>query len=402
MTSRAQAPLTRARTIALHLWAFVLPLITLTFWLTSPHSSWAMWAWTLPVWILVYIDNRAPNDLRQPPEPLPDWPFNLQAYALFALQMVNYVLLGVVVSRMRVDGWPGIIQAASMLVPVLVLTGTTAGYSGIVLGHEFVHRRNPVEYLMGRVLLMGVLYEHFATEHVRGHHPRIGTREDPATARFGESHRDFLRRTIPAQFMSAWRLEKVRLGDADLAWYSPRMLRHRVLQGVVAEVAIMVAYWLFFGPLAAFLFFMQARAAVFLLETVNYIEHWGLMRNGKKVVSTDSWDTSNWFTLYTLVGLSRHADHHAQASRPYHKLRHFEETAKMPAGYYGTILMAWLQNGRYQTLATEELKRKQLGVFRASDSAAPLTHVHPSQRPQESDSSELVGATSADAARQLA
>jgi alkane 1-monooxygenase len=401
MTSRAQAPLTRARTIALHLWAFVLPLITLTFWLTSPHSPWALWAWTMPVWILVYIDNHAPNDVRQPPEPLPDWPFDLQAYALFALQMANYVLLGVVVSRMRVDGWPGIIQAASMLVPVLVLTGTTAGYSGIVLGHEFVHRRNPVEYLMGRILLMGVLYEHFATEHVRGHHPRIGTREDPATARFGESHRDFLRRTIPAQFVSAWHLEKVRLGDPNLAWYSPRMLRHRVLQGVVAQVAIMVAYWLFFGPLAAFFFFMQARTAVFLLETVNYIEHWGLMRTGKKVVSTDSWDTSNWFTLYTLTGLSRHADHHAQASRPYQKLRHFDETAKMPAGYYGTILMAWLRNSRYQALATAELQRKQLGVFRTSDSAAPLSHVHPSQRPQ-SDPSELVGATPADAARQLA
>jgi alkane 1-monooxygenase len=233
-----------------------------------------------------------------------------------------------------------------------------------VVAHELVHRRNPIEYLLGRILLMGVFYEHFATEHVRGHHPRVGTPEDPATARFGEGHRDFVRRTIPAQFKSAWQLEKVRLGSPQLPWYSPRMLRHRVFQGLLAQLAILVAYVYVFGWLATAFFVLQARTAVFLLETVNYIEHWGLTRTGKKVVSVDSWDTDNWFTLYTLVGLSRHADHHAQAARPYQKLRHFEETPKMPLGYYGTILLAFLKNDRY----------------RASDRAEPISHVHPSLR----------------------
>jgi alkane 1-monooxygenase len=94
----------------------------------------------------------------------------------------------------------------------------------------------------------------------------------------------------------------------------------------------------------------------------------------------DSWDTDNWFTLYTLVGLSRHADHHAQASRPYQKLRHFDETPKMPLGYYGTILMAAFRNERYRELATAELKRKQLGPFRAHEGVTPISHVHPSLR----------------------
>jgi alkane 1-monooxygenase len=178
----------------------------------------------------------------------------------------------------------------------------------------------------------------------------------------------------------------VRLGDRDMSWYDPRMIRHRVLQGVVVEVGVMVAYFVFFGPLAAALFFFQARAAVLMLETVNYIEHWGLTREGKKVESIDSWDTSNWFTLYTLVGLSRHADHHAQASRPYQKLRHFEETAKMPLGYYGTLLTALFRNKRYIELATAELKRKRLGPFR-DPSMRPSTdaHLHPSQRAPRGD-----------------
>jgi alkane 1-monooxygenase len=368
------------RTSVLHLWAFALPLITLVFWLTGPHAWWASVLWILPIVALVYIDNNAPPDRRQPPEGLPAWPFDLQVYALVALQILNHVLLGVVTSQLSVSSWPAALQTAAMFLPVIILTGTNAGYSGIVVAHELVHRRNPIEYLMGRVLLMGVLYEHFATEHVRGHHPRVGTLEDPATARFGETHREFVRRTIPAQFKSAWHLERVRIGALDKPWYHPRMLRHRVLQGVLAQVAILVAYFVVFGWLATVFFVVQARTAVFLLETVNYIEHWGLGRTGKKVVSVDSWDTDNWFTLYTLVGLSRHADHHAQAARPYQKLRHFDETAKMPYGYYGTILLAFLRNERYREVATAELKRKRLGPFRTADGVAPETHVHPSLR----------------------
>ncbi|HEX7480086.1 MAG TPA: alkane 1-monooxygenase [Polyangiales bacterium] len=377
--------MSNSRAFALHLWAFVLPLITLVYWLSAPHAWWASLLWTAPIWILVYLDNRAPKDLRQPDEDIPSWPFNLQVYLLFAIQLANFVLLGVGISKLSLHSWHGIVQAVASVVPVLVLTGTTAGYSGIVVAHEFVHRRNPLEFLMGRILLMGVLYEHFATEHVRGHHPRIGTTEDPATARFGETHKQFVRRTIPAQFRSAWRLEKVRLGDPHMKWSDPRMLRHRVLQGVVAELGILAGFWLFYGPLAMLFFVLQSRTAIRLLEAVNYIEHWGLARVGKKVMATDSWDTDNWFTLYTLVGLSRHADHHAQASRPYQKLRHFGETAKMPAGYYGTVLLAMLKNERYMRLASAELERKGLGPFRnESVKAQPRSHIHPLLRAEHS------------------
>ncbi|HET6338519.1 MAG TPA: fatty acid desaturase [Polyangiales bacterium] len=379
-------PLSNPRAIGLHLWAFVLPLITLVYWLTAPHVWWASLLWISPIVILVMIDNHAPDDARQPREDIPAWPFNIQVYVLVALQIVNHVLLGVTASKLDLSTTAGVIDAAAAFIPVMVLTGVNAGYSGIVVAHELVHRRNPLEFFLGRLLLIGVMYEHFATEHVRGHHPRVGTRADGATARFGETHRVFMRRTIPQQFKSAWKLEKVRLGDAKMKWYDRRMVRHRVLQGVVAEVGLLIAYLLIWGPLAAALFFVQARSAVLMLETVNYIEHWGLGREGKKVESIDSWDTANWFTLYTLVGLSRHADHHAQASRPYQKLRHFDETAKMPLGYYGTIVLALFRNERYMELATAELKTKKLGPFR-DPSVRPSSdaHVHPSLRPPRGD-----------------
>jgi alkane 1-monooxygenase len=360
----AEESLAPARNAVLHLWAFVLPLLTTVFLLTGPHPWWQALLWTLPIWILVAADNRGRPDFRQPDANTPAWPFEVQVYLLVAIQLGNHVLLGVMASKLAV--WPleNLGTTLANFLAMNSISGVTAGYSGIVVAHELVHRRNRFQFFLGRLLLMFVWYEHFTTEHVRGHHPRIGTPEDPATARFGESFHQFFWRTVPAQFRSAFRLEKVRLGDAHMKWYDPRMLRHRVLQGVAAQVLITAGFVIVFGWLAAFFFVMQARMAVLLLEVVNYIEHWGLRRTGKTVTSVDSWDTDNWFTLYTLVGLSRHADHHARASRPYHLLRHCHESPKMPAGYYGTIVLALFRNAEYQRLATAELARKRLGPFR--------------------------------------
>ncbi|HVU01354.1 MAG TPA: alkane 1-monooxygenase [Polyangiaceae bacterium] len=360
---------TVARTFALHLWAFVLPLVNFAFLFTGPHSWWSALLWTTPIWVLVLMDNGAPPDHRQPPDDLPSWPFDLQVYLLVALQLVNHVMLGVMATRLSVGTLPAAMTALANLFAVMVVSGTTAGYSGIVVAHELVHRRGRVEHFLGRLLLMFVCYEQFATEHVRGHHPRLGTSEDPATARYGENLTDFMKRTIPAQFKSAWRLEKIRLGDERMKNTDPRMLRHRVLQGVVAEVFILAGYLVLGGPLALVFFLLQSRSAVVLLETVNYIEHWGITRATRTVTPADSWDTDNAFTLRTLVGLSRHADHHAQASRPYQALRYFEQSPKMPLGYYGTILLAMMRNEKYQEYAKAELQRRGLGPFRAASDA---------------------------------
>jgi alkane 1-monooxygenase len=354
------------RTWALHLWAFVLPLINGVFLLTGPHVWWSALLWTAPVWVLVWMDNRAPADHRQPPESLPRWPFDLQLYLLVAIQLANHVALGVMASRLHVGSFADAGTLLANIIGMSVVSGTTAGYSGIVIAHELVHRRSRAEYFMGRLLLMLVCYEHFATEHVRGHHPRLGGSVDSATARFGEDFHTFFRRTVPGQFRSAWRLEKVRLGAPDMTLPDPRFLQHRVFQGVVAEVGILIAYLVLSGPIGLVFFLLQARSAILLLEAVNYIEHWGITRATQTVTPVDSWDTDNGFTLRTLVGLSRHADHHAQASRPYQKLRFFDESPKMPLGYYGTVLMALTRNAAYQEYATGELRRRGLGPFRAA------------------------------------
>src|SRR4051812_17118966 len=142
------------KTFALHLWAFVLPLINGVFLLTGPHSWWSALLWSLPIVVLVLMDNGAPPDHRQPPESLPSLPFNLQLYALVALQLGNHVALGIMASKLHLSSLPATGTTLANLFTVIVLSGTTAGYSGIVLAHELVHRRSRIEYFFGRLLLM--------------------------------------------------------------------------------------------------------------------------------------------------------------------------------------------------------------------------------------------------------
>ncbi len=331
---------------AWHLLAFVLPVATLAALVTGPHGlPGALLVFSLIPWS-VMLDNRAGPSLSQPDASISPAPFNVMVLLLTVMQVCNVVLLG------RQVAITGLDHGGTWVLAFTV--GINSGYSAIVVAHELIHRSNPTLQSLGRLLLSTVCYEHFFTEHVRGHHARVGTPEDGATARYGESFRAFWKRTVKQQFVSAWRLEQKRLGDVDMKVWDARNLRNRNLHGILMALAWLVGLGLAFGPGAGVLFLFQAYWAVKLLEAVNYFEHWGLTRSGKKVQVVDSWDTDNWFTRFTLVGLSRHADHHAHASRPYQQLRHFDESPKLPRGYFGTALMGMFQNERFQ----EEMKAR--------------------------------------------
>lgn len=347
---------------AKHLLCFVLPTTTLAFLLTAPHPWWGSLPWLLVIVASVVIDKRATAELRQPAQDLPAAPFDAVLYVLVAMQLASVGLAAWMVSQhgfFRID-----------TLTAFFLVGVNSGYSGIVVAHELIHRREPHLRLLGRVLMGSVMYEHFSTEHVRGHHLRVGTPEDPATARFGETFHRFFRRTVPAQFRSAWRLETKRLGDEAMPLADRRQLGNRVLHGLVGEWTAALAILGLLGPGAFAFHLLQSLVAIRLLEAVNYFEHWGLVRSGRRVTPTDSWDTDSWFTLYTLVGLSRHADHHAWASRPYPQLRHWEESPKLPSGYFGMVEMVILKNREFRRVMTEELRRRKLGPFAEGASAA--------------------------------
>lgn len=343
---------TALKRYALHSMAFAMPLYTLVWGLTGPHA----WAglWLLPLVAAIGLDFWARPERTQPQE-VPSWPFDAALYGLSLLQVVNVALLMRVVAQTGL--WHGDVPVG------VILVGASSGYSAIVVAHELIHRPQARFRQLGRLLLCTVMYEHFATEHVRGHHKRIGTPDDPATARHGERLGPFLLRTVPGQFRSAWRLETKRLGDVEMSLFDARQRNNRVLQGLIAEWAVAVGLLAAFGAVVFAAYLLQAAVAVLLLEAVNYIEHWGLQRVAKRVTTIDSWDSEGWFTYYTLVGLSRHADHHAHAARPYQDLRWFDESPKMPWGYWATAVTAIFANGVVIERYEQELRRRELGPY---------------------------------------
>ncbi len=350
-------PLTSTlRIFAPHLAALFLPLVALSFLLAVPHGRWEALLWVLVPGLAMQIaDRKTGKQLHAPREDLPAWPFDGLLLVLFVIQLANVALF---VRFFELQAFFSLGTLAGVL-----LVGASSGYSGIVVAHELIHRPNRSMQTLGRALLCTVMYEHFYTEHVRGHHVRVGTPEDPATARFGETFTQFYVRTVPAQFRSAWRLETKRLGDVDMPIFDRRQLGNRVLHGVIAEWSLALAIGVFAGIAAFAGFLLQAVFASRALEVVNYFEHWGLERTGPRVRPVDSWDTHSRFTYYALTGLTRHADHHAYATRPYQKLRVHEEAPVLPRGYIAMFPLVLARNAVFREQMTEELERRGLGPF---------------------------------------
>jgi len=353
----AVAPATSegVRRWARHLLAFWFPGNAFLFLVTGPHAWWWAWVFVVPILVAYRWDTSGRREARQPLDGAPAWPFDLLVWALALLQLVNIALLA------RLFAVQSLFSLDFLL--AFLVVGASSGYQ-IITAHELIHRKRGWEQQLGRLLLCTVLYEHFYTEHLRGHHVRVGTRDDPATARFGETFQRFYLRTVPAQFRSAWRLEKKRLGDEEMSNLDPRMLRNRVVHGLVVGWGLALGIAVTCGGVAFAAFLLQALFATRLLEIVNYFEHWGLTRRGRRVRPTDSWDTHSWFTYYALIGLSRHADHHAWAARPYQDLRVWDEAPMLPTGYVGMIPLVVIRNREFRRLATEELRRRGLGPFR--------------------------------------
>lgn len=226
----------------------------------------------------------------------------------------------------------------------LVLSvGVLTGGVGINISHELMHKRGKLERTLSKILLASVSYGHFYIEHVRGHHLRVATDDDPASARWGESFYRFYPRCVIGSFKSAWHLETKRLQRANLSFWS---LRNNFWWILATPVLICAIVSLVLGWTAAAFFIVQGIIAFSLLEVTNYIEHYGLSRkklaNGRyeKVTYIHSWNVNSFMSNAFLFNLQRHSDHHAHPAKPYQVLRHLEVSPQLPVGYPGMIWLA--------------------------------------------------------------
>jgi len=181
----------------------------------------------------------------------------------------------------------------------------------------------------------------------------MGMPQDIATARLGESFRDYWQRIYRGHIHYAWNSELERLGLSNNPWQL-KIIHHQVLHGLLAELTLLVAISVIFGWLAALMFLYQAFAAVRILETVNYFQHWGL--EDERYGYTYGWVSDAWVSRYVLIGLSHHIGHHENETRPFFEIAYSDQGPKLPYGYFVMNLWVKLNNASYQQMALRELE----------------------------------------------
>lgn len=315
-----------------HLRVLFSPLFSLIYLVTAPHPIWMIAPFLVVQFVLQRSEGRSPDETRDPVGQ--GSYFTAIPCALFVLFFANLLLTARLLSQL------GLLSIETL--PSLFFLCLSSGLAGGSASHELIHSRSRLLRGCGRLILISIFHDHFFIEHLRGHHVRVATREDPATARFGESLWAFFRRTLRDQFRSAWRFD-----------------RRAVSFGLLLEALLCSLFFALFDAVGLVVLAVQAVTTVFFIQVSNYIEHWGLERTGR-LMAVHAWDTTNRNTLLGMLGFARHADHHLHPGRPFQALHFVQESPKLPHGYDAMMALALFRNRRFQALLTSELERRGL------------------------------------------
>ncbi len=224
--------------------------------------------------------------------------------------------------------------------------GLMCGVMGINIGHELGHRPERVNQFFGELLLLTSLNTHFLPYHNEGHHREVATPDDPATAGRNQLLFHFWLDSHFRSYAKAWKIENARMRKKGKAVFS---LSNRMVVYSIANLLLLSLIYYFWGIQVLLAFVLSSVVGILLLETVNYIEHYGLLRkkNDKgryeRVRNIHSWNSDHQIGRLMLFNLSRHSDHHYKASKKYQVLDSLEGSPQMPTGYPGMMVLALLQ-----------------------------------------------------------
>lgn len=322
-------------------WPFAIALSLPATGVLAAFAPLSGWPFVLPALVFVVLPlldlfagrNRLATTPQEAARLPRDWRFDVWLWLWVPVELV--AVAGTVWQLSQVE------VSASRVALLALSTGLLTGV-GINVAHELMHRRGRFERALAEILMTTALYTHFCVEHVLGHHKHVSTHGDPASSRLGESLYAFFPRTLAGGLRSAWRLETARVQRVGVAW----TLKDRRLRYALEQLAVVVVVAGVAGAVGVVFFVAQALVAMLLLETINYIEHYGLVRREvrpgvyERCLPAHSWNASERVTNWLLFHLQRHADHHHVASRPYFALRHIDDSPQLPTGYAGMIILA--------------------------------------------------------------
>ena len=332
-----------------YLWLFALAMPLLPFAAVGLHvlTDQAVWLWLGPIVILGIVPlidwtvgrdpSSAPDDAIEALEA--DRYYRWLTYLFLPIQYAGFVLALWYIAR----GGLSVGESIGLSVTVGFIGGL-----GINTAHELGHKRESHERWLSKIALSQCAYGHFYIEHNRGHHVRVATPEDPASSRVGESFYAFWPRTVFGSLRRAWHLEKRRYARRK---QHPWRMGNDVLNAFAMTLVIWVVLAIWLGPVILPYLVLQAVVGFTLLEAVNYLEHYGLLRQKvlhgdreryERVEPRHSWNSNNVATNVLLYHLQRHSDHHANPTRRYQALQDDDEAPVLPTGYAGMILLSLL------------------------------------------------------------
>ncbi len=309
-------------------------------------TGWGVWFWIGPIVILVIvpaIDLVAGLDRSNPPDDViealeKDRYYRWVTFVFLPIQYAGFVgAMWLIAESADVS----VVDKVGLAVSIGCIGGI-----GINTAHELGHKKEAHERWLSKIALAQSFYGHFYIEHNRGHHVRVATPEDPASARVGENFYQFWPRTVFGSLRSAWNLEKKRIARRK---QHPFRLSNDVLNAWLMSAVLWggLVAWLGVG-ITPYLV-VQAVVGFSLLEVVNYMEHYGMLRQKvgvgerqryERVDPSHSWNSNNIATNVLLYHLQRHSDHHANPTRRYQTLRDYQESPVLPTGYAGMIVLA--------------------------------------------------------------
>ena len=303
------------------------------------------WVWATPVFGFVCIPilelvfpvdtynlkpNEAKNKLKQK---VFDWLLYLNLPIVFGLLIFGLYI----VSTTPLESYE--------VVGLIFSVGIVLGVNGINVAHELGHRQTTNERFLGKALLLPAFYMHFYIEHNFGHHLNAATPEDPATARYNQSVYSFWFTSTIRQYFSAWKIQNKLLNNNKQSFFS---LKNDMFWYVIFQIAYLITVFLIFGKTALVFALFAGIVGFVLLETVNYIEHYGLLRlqtkSGRyeRVKEMHSWNSNHIIGRIVLYELTRHSDHHYKTTKKYQILDCHDESPQMPYGYPTSMVLAMI------------------------------------------------------------
>jgi alkane 1-monooxygenase len=322
--------------------ALVVPLLPVVGYALASKTGHESWYFIGPFMVFVQVpllDAMVGNDGGNPPDELVAQLQNDRFYRWMTFLYLPLMYVAVVLGAWQwVAGGLSWVGKTGLVVAVGIVSGIA-----INTAHELGHKLETLERRLSKIALAPSAYGHFYVEHNRGHHVRVATVEDPASARLGESFYAFWPRTVWGSLRSAVRLEWRRF---RLRGQSPWTWRNDVLNAWALSIALFTGLIIAFGPPVIPFIVIQAVLGFTLLEVVNYLEHYGLLRGRneagryEKVDARHSWNSDRLATNLFLYQLQRHSDHHANPTRRYQVLRSLDVSPQLPGGYASMIVLA--------------------------------------------------------------